>query len=262
MKAILFFACALGLILGANANCSAQVSLTARQDGSYMINGLKYQIYDFTVRNSGTEGITSLQAVVYYPNNIQVGQSWNWDKTTGYISNFGSPLLVEQTYSGSGFILIGDAIATLHNVNVACGHSTPSPTDAPTQAPPTTAPTTAPPTSDCMASYSLVKRIEGGSFIENGYQSQIWDLIFRNSGQKAITDIKITITPATNTIVNQNNKWNLVYDADAKTYDVQLNNALQLAGSAYSGAGFVIAHATGTTEGAPSIAIKDAKCSN
>lgn len=49
--------------------------------------------------------------------------------------------------------------------------------------------------------------------------------MFENKGQKAVSDIVITITPAQNTQVNQNNKWNLVYDANAQTYP-QINKII------------------------------------
>lgn len=47
---------------------------------------------------------------------------------------------------------------------------------------------------------------------------QVWDLVFRNTGVRHISNLIIAITPAANSAVNQNNKWNLVYNAATETY--------------------------------------------
>jgi len=245
MKAILILALSLGLIIGANATCSAQVSLSARANGAYQINGVNYQIYDFSASNTGSESIINLRAILTFPSTSYIGDSWNYEKSNSSLKNFGPALLPGQIFSGAGFILVGQGPASINYASASCGGATP--TQVPTPAP-----------SGCQASYSLIRRTNG-SFLENGIPSQIWDLIFRNSGTKSISEIKIAIAPAQNTVVNQNNKWNLIYNSNDYSYQVQLSGALQLAGSEFSGAGFVI---SGAYDGAPSISFKDLKCSN
>lgn len=46
MKAILFFAFSLAIIIGAYADCKVEVSISPRVGGSYQVAGVNYQIYD------------------------------------------------------------------------------------------------------------------------------------------------------------------------------------------------------------------------
>jgi len=251
MKAILILALCLAFIIGTHATCIAQISISARLSGSWRVNGVPYQIYDFTAMNAGTESITSMRAVITFPPTSYIGEAWNYEKSSYLMSNFGGAIVVGQTFSGAGFILIGGGPATINFTNVACGGALPTQaaTQAPTQAP------TLPPTA-CRASYTLIRRANG-AFLENSVPSQIWDLVFTNIGSSPINELSISITPVQNTVVNQNNKWNLNFDANT-LYKVQLFGSLQMAGATFSGAGFVIAGASNGVP--PAIAIKEVKC--
>lgn len=263
MKAsLLLILCAALLCVNGQLTCTAQVSASAREDGSWQENGVHYQIYDITASNSGTQTIFSLFALYGFPAGNSIAQAWNYEPSSGAVLNFGGSLLPGQSFTGAGFTLAGPDTPTLAFVTPSC-MSGPPPTNPPTSAPtlpPTSAPTNPPGT--CQASIAVNKRTATtGSFNEwiDGvqYPSQIWDTVFTNTGSRSIHSITISITPAGSTFVNQNNKWNLQYNSNAQTYSVDLFAALSLPNSQYHGAGFVIA---GATDLAPHVQILSVGC--
>jgi len=103
----------------------------------------------------------------------------------------------------------------------------------------------------------VIKRTNNGSFLDNGVPSQIWDLVFTNTGSSAITAISISITTASGTSVNQDNKWNLEYFHSSHSYSVDLYGSLTSPGAQFFGAGFVVA---GATSEVPDVDIRSVSC--
>lgn len=272
MKTLLLLVVCAALLLCVNGQCTATASAKARAGATWQINGVTFQIYDITATNTGTQTITSLFALFGFPAGNAVTQSWNYDSTTGQITNFGGNLFPGASFNGAGFILSGGGTPTLAFITPNCGGATQAPTQAPTQGPtqaptqgPTQGPTQAPtqgPTQapgNCTSRVNVIKRTGPSSnFTENGVPAQIWDLLFTNTGTGHVSAITISITPAANTTVNQNNKWNLVFNSAANSYSVQLFNALFAPNSTYTGAGFVV---DGATTGSPTVAILTTTCS-
>lgn len=274
MKTLLLLVVCAALLLCVNGHCTATASAEARPGANWRINGVNNQIYDIFVKNTGTQTILTLFAFFGFPSNNSVTQAWNYDSTTGQILNFGGSLAPGQTFNGAGFVLTGSGTPTLAFITPNCGGTqaptqrpTQSPTQGPTQAPtqgPTQGPTQAPtqgPTQapgNCSARVQTIKRTGPNSnFTENGQPAQIWDLVFTNTGTRSVNAITITITPAVNTSVNQNNKWNLVFNSSANNYAAQLFNALFLPNSQYTGSGFVV---DGATSSSPTVAIQSVTC--
>lgn len=144
---------------------------------------------------------------------------------------------------------------------IADPNATEAPTESPTETPteaPTEAPTSAP--SSCSASVTVESRTAAyAQWIRDGVNHQIWDLVFTNTGDAIIDSITVTITPAQETSVDQNDKWSLTHVASDE-YTVELHAPIPPPPSwenQFYGAGFVVA---GTSSSAPSVSVSAAHC--
>jgi len=103
----------------ASAGCNASLTLSAQS--SYSANGYTYVVYDMTVTNTGVRPITQLFEYILFtygvnnPSQATLVQAWNFNTTTGEITNF-YQLLPGQSYSGAGFII--DNVALLNPITL------------------------------------------------------------------------------------------------------------------------------------------------
>jgi len=253
----------------AQGTCKANITATARSGGSWTADGVASQIYDITVANSGTCPITSLVGFFGFPATGSVSSAWNYDDTTGAISNFGGNLFPRQSFAGAGFILSGGVIPTLA-LNVpscpaACvGSSTgasPTSASATTGAPHSSTgaatSTTGSPSSTCKANVTIAARHDA-AFLINAIPSQIYDLDIVNTGSSSITNLVVTITPTGSTFVVQDNKWNIVLGS-SNQYTVDLFGALSLSNAHFLGAGFVLSGTNSSTL-TPAVSVLSVAC--
>jgi len=114
------------------ASCSVSASLSARSQ-RWNISETTYTIYDVTLSNNGSCGLTSvtLGFVFPIPEGSRVFQTWNLDASSGYyqVANFGSALAPTSLYDGAGLIvaqsadMVGVVAPEVHVVDFGCAKS-------------------------------------------------------------------------------------------------------------------------------------------
>jgi len=90
----------------------------------------------------------------------------------------------------------------------------------------------------CNVAVTIVAR-NGGYYVNNGVEEQIYDLTFANTGSSAVSALSISITPSGNAAIQSGNYWNLAATG-TNAYSVSLYGSLSAAGSQYYGSGFVL----------------------
>jgi len=251
-KLVVFFVLAAQLFYVSTAAdlCLGSVQGIVRVDRWNLTGGMEGIVVDLWINNFGFCYIDSVDIQISLPDGSSIQSIWGMtdEGTNTYKMHAAPSIPVGSAQGGTGgpfgfvaTIPYTDApiILTPTVLSSSCSYC-PGSTSAP---------------GSCAASVAVNERA-GGSYEENGVTNRIWDLTFTNTGADHISDVQVSISPATGGLVTSN-VWNLVKVANTTNlYTVNLNNALYSAGSQFSGAGFVVAGSSA----APAVSIEHTAC--
>jgi hypothetical protein len=232
----------------AQTPCFARITATPRAGGSWTDqDGVFSQIYDITATNEGSCPLTRI--VGYFsPVNGYISSSWNYDSSSGQLSNFGGSLAVGASFTSAGFILSNTTAAPVLALDrPGCPDECYAATSAPTSAPTSTSTPTSAPEENSTCSIEPVLTQEDASWVDSeGRNNTIYRLSITNTGSCPVTDYALSFGYYPGTLVSL---WNL--ESTRGGYLVKGYGESLRPGLTYSGAGFIIADAPATVSLAP-----------
>jgi len=207
--------------------CTASVTFHARSGGSWVQDGVDFQIFDIIATNNGDCVITSLSAPMSGLSPI-TSQSWNYDVSSGAFSNFGGQLLPSQTFGGAG-IVVNNAKTVLQgtvDVTATCSNSCVVATPG-----------------KCEQGVSIevgARQTAQGSWVQDGVNYQIYDMSVFNNGPNTISAVFVSIATSGGNIDPTNN-WNIHQQSNSTVYSFDLfGNTLPPKSSYIQTSGFVL----------------------
>lgn len=254
----------------AQTPCFARITAVARAGSTarWTAGATTYQVWDITATNEGTCALTRI--VGYFsPTTGSITESWNYDSSSGLITGYGYSLPVGVSFTGAGFVLANATQPVLAFDRPACVAGCSDSTTAPTSVPTTTTPTTTTPTTTaapirttttttpipisttttsaptqtvrrCVA--QTLVRAEGNSWTDSqGRNTSVYRLQLSNAGPCNIQSIALNFVTNGGAIVS-------TFNLNARQgggYDVANFGSSLAAGSAYSGAGLIVAGGNG-----------------
>eukprot|EP01113_Clastostelium_recurvatum_P027149 TRINITY_DN3270_c0_g1_i1.p1 TRINITY_DN3270_c0_g1~~TRINITY_DN3270_c0_g1_i1.p1 ORF type:complete len:449 (+),score=116.88 TRINITY_DN3270_c0_g1_i1:135-1481(+) len=241
-----------------DGSCAASVVLTARSGGSFATGSGMSQIYDATITNSGSCGITNIILQLALPANGQITSSWNLVDNGGlrYTVTSYEGLLPAGSTVNAGFIVNFPNTQTIPAGVTAAASTTTCPDScsapgtgtgsgsATTGSEPSPVTTGLPSSTTgsqqpagCTVSSTTTARA-GSSFQSGSGVSQIYDIVVTNSGSCAVNNIILTASLPSGASIQST--WNLNLNAGGGlSYTVTSYEGTLPAGSSVN-AGFIV----------------------
>eukprot|EP01113_Clastostelium_recurvatum_P027150 TRINITY_DN3270_c0_g1_i2.p1 TRINITY_DN3270_c0_g1~~TRINITY_DN3270_c0_g1_i2.p1 ORF type:complete len:450 (+),score=117.88 TRINITY_DN3270_c0_g1_i2:135-1484(+) len=239
-----------------DGSCAASVVLTARSGGSFATGSGMSQIYDASITNSGSCGITNIIIQLALPANGQITSSWNLVDNGGlkYTVTSYEGLLPAGSTVNAGFIVNFPNTQTIPAGVTAAASTTACPAScsapgtgsgsATTGSEPSPVTTGLPSSTTgsqqpagCTVSSTTTARA-GSSFQSGSGVSQIYDIVVTNSGSCAVNNIILTASLPSGASIQST--WNLNLNAGGGlSYTVTSYEGTLPAGSSVN-AGFIV----------------------